>query len=120
MELQFVSTDGKWSRAVKTKYGGMCVWPGCCSSFKAGAHHVVSRGNEDLRKCIENGVYLCGRHHRMVERMEENKYLKVMAILIGDARLKALIDYNSSFLAKINKSSVTISNKSSTADDIFN
>lgn len=92
MDLFFmVETDDEWSQAVREHYGGYCAWPGCTSTFGIGAHHVVRRGEQGLRRLVANGVLLCTEHHEYVESVKGRPiYERVMRLLVGRNRYEEL------------------------------
>lgn len=92
MDLFFtVETDEEWSKAVSSHYGGYCSWPGCSSTFGIGAHHIVRREEQGLRRLVANGVLLCTEHHEYVESVKGRPiYDKVMRLLVGRKRYEEL------------------------------
>lgn len=92
MDLFFtVDSDEEWSKAVAKHYGGHCAWAGCSSKWGLGAHHVVRRGHEDLRRLVANGVLLCTEHHGLVEEVKGRPiYDRLMKLLVGPKRYARL------------------------------
>jgi len=92
VKLHFAKDDTEWSSAVKAKYSGHCAWLNCSSHWGCGAHHVWNRGDKILRLVIENGVYLCAKHHQMVQT--NSKFRKQMEqLLIGPKTFFALEEF---------------------------
>jgi hypothetical protein len=64
--------DTAWAELIKIKAGGRCEVCGTPTTKKAiknkcyslNSHHVVGRGNLNLRWDIRNGACLCVRHHK--------------------------------------------------------
>jgi len=58
-------------RALRFRAGGKggCEFPGCTHDQYLDAHHVLFVSN-DGRTTLDNGVLLCGYHHRMLHRLK--------------------------------------------------
>ena len=57
--------DRLWSEIVRT------IWPKCpiCGSRRIEAHHLIGRAIFATRYEIQNGIGICGRHHRLDPRI---------------------------------------------------
>lgn len=52
--------DTLWSRAVKLDWAGKCA---ACGKGSGESHHIFPRAWEATRYDLENGLFLCWRHH---------------------------------------------------------
>jgi len=85
--MLYAENGDEWSRKIAALYNFHCAWPNCEDTFGLGAHHVVPRGLEALALVIDNGVYLCQKHHNIVElKKGKPSYEKIMVLLIGSRR----------------------------------
>lgn len=100
-------TDVEWSKRVSIIYAGECAWPKCNNRYGIGAHHVFGRGIQGLRLLVENGVLLCGKHHRKMERVSKRKgvYKKLMVELIGEEKWRVLEKIFNQLMVRENKDS---------------
>jgi hypothetical protein len=78
--LHYCNSDAEWSKVVRERYLGICGWPGCWHPGIGGAH-VIPRGVLSLRRCVENGVYLCKLHHDRFD-LAKPKVKETMAKLL--------------------------------------
>jgi hypothetical protein len=84
--FQYSSSIVQWSASVKKEYGGICGWPGCTATKGCGAAHMFSRNVRDLRLAVENGVWLCNRHHRILDEAKRDDRFKIIELLVGFER----------------------------------
>ena len=89
MKLTYADDIQQWSRIVCRR--GKCTFPGCSSKFGLGGHHIIPRGEQEMKLLVENGVCLCTEHHDQVEEMKgREQYDRTMVILIGKGRYSVL------------------------------
>jgi hypothetical protein len=91
-QLHYCNNDAEWSRVVKSysfEGKGICVWTGCTSAG-IGAAHMFTRKIQALRFVIENGLWLCKKHHTELDSMSKAKKLALIKLLVGDIVYEAL------------------------------
>jgi hypothetical protein len=82
--LHYCSSMADWSYTVKSRSKeGVCCWIGCTTPG-SGAAHMFSRKFVSLRLVVENGVWLCTKHHRMLDKAPEKKKLQMIKLLVGE------------------------------------
>lgn len=64
--------DRLWSLLVLRRAGGRCEYPvlgifGRCPFVATDAAHIFSRGHENTRLDLENGIALCRQHHELLK-----------------------------------------------------
>ena len=60
-------------KKVDERDGGVCLHPGCGSSYNTDHHHCESRSQaKDRIACVENIVTLCWKHHHGSEGPHES------------------------------------------------
>jgi len=72
----------EWRKRVYCRDGYKCQWPGCRCHTKLNAHHIRKWASyPTLRYCVDNGITLCKKHHKSVERHEEDFAIMFIKIL---------------------------------------
>ena len=62
-------------KKVDERDGGVCLHPGCGSSYNTSHHHIEQRSEaKDRVSCVENIVTLCYAHHQGNEGPHESAY----------------------------------------------
>jgi len=90
--MMVCDTIEQWSDRVARIYGYRCAWPKCRSHFGLGAHHIYYRRYKVLWLVVENGVYLCARHHGLFHTIgsKSDRYRVAIRAIIGERRLAIL------------------------------
>jgi len=86
------NSDDEWSRRVRELSDGYCSWPGCSSNWGMSAHHVIDRTDSTLRLILENGVYLCAKHHGLIQTSVPSMRDEMSKILVGDETYADLME----------------------------
>ncbi len=82
--LHYCNNMADWSYTVKSRSKeGICCWIGCTTPG-SGAAHMFSRKFDSLRLAVENGVWLCTKHHRVLDNAPEKKKLQMIKLLVGE------------------------------------
>lgn len=55
--------DKLWQKAIKLRANGKCEW--CRDKKPLEAAHIFSRRNRSVRWCLDNGLALCSKCHRL-------------------------------------------------------
>lgn len=110
----YAGSDSEWSKEVRLHYHGYCAWPGCTNRWGMGAHHIIRRGRPEFRRLVANGLYLCDKHHRLVEEYKgREQYDTWMRLLAGAKRYDRLKQMETDSLDDISGRGVEIDMPSS-------
>jgi hypothetical protein len=75
-----------WHSAVKKRDKGRCQFP-CCKKAGKQVHHIIPYSKAPhLRYSVENGCYLCLKHHKFVTGKENNYVGMFMAIVAKNTK----------------------------------
>lgn len=83
-------TDEEWSHDVLERADHTCMWPGCNSKWNVTPHHIIDRRHSATRLVLENGIALCGEHHRRIQTAPAPARERMSEILIGRNKYRKL------------------------------
>ncbi len=78
-----------WRKKVLERDNHICQMPGCKSSKKLEVHHIKRFVDEPhLKTAVFNGITLCHKCHKYIERNEQSYELTFMTIVASNQKKK--------------------------------
>jgi hypothetical protein len=79
--------DRLWGLKVRARDNHICQY---CGQPGNNPHHIVSRSSKNTRWDLENGITLCGGHHKFVAHQRPERFREFLIQRMGQAKYDAL------------------------------